>query len=241
MNIKRKIFAVVAIFVVIFVVMVTGHLSMAATSSDTSVSTNTTMYLSLVNDGLGFYKVRNIETIPRKFTYDNHILNINIGDTLIWENDADISTLTIVSDQHLWNDQVGRIKVGQKINYKFDKPGTYTFRIKEASSMVQKIIVSNIGEVQTAVKTTTSTATYPTPVPAATYKPSYTVPAVKTPSSAIVRITAVPNTSKNTPISASTNAITNLEIPIKITPTSFASMAVGALSIYVTFRWKSRK
>lgn len=192
-------------------------------SADTN--TSATMYLSLVNDAFGFYKVRNLETIPRQFTYDDHVLNINIGDAIIWENDADISMLTVVSDQNLWNDQIGRIKVGQKINYKFDKPGTYTFHLKEALSK-QTIVVNNIGEVTIATVA---------PVPTETYKPSYTVPraAMPTPTSTIAP--------EYTPLPVSPYAIQGVKIPIKLTPTSFASIVVGILSMYITFRRKVRK
>ena len=208
--------------VVLLFVVVPGPLLIKA-SADTN--TSATMYLSLVNDAFGFYKIRNLETIPRQFTYDDHVLNINIGDTIIWENDADISTLTVVSDQNLWNDQIGMIKVGQKINYKFDKPGTYTFHLKEAPSK-QTIVVNNIGEV---------TIVTVTPVPTETYKPSYTLPrmAMPTPISTIAP--------GYTPLPVSQYAIQGVKIPIKLTPTSFVSMAVGILSMYITFRRKVRK
>lgn len=200
--------------------LVSGHF-LILVSADTSTSPTT--YLSLVDDSFGFYKIRNIETIPRQFTYDNHVLNINVGDTVIWENDADITTLTVVSDQNLWDDQVGRMKVEQKINYKFDKPGTYTFHLKEVLSK-QTIIVLDMGE---------ASATYSTPVPTVTYKSSDTV--LPTP------LTVAQIVPKYTPAQASTNATPDVKIPIKLTPTSFASMAVGILSIYITFRRKARK
>jgi plastocyanin len=210
-------FSVVLLFVVVH-----GPLLIKA-SADTN--TSATMYLSLVNDAFGFYKVRNLETIPRQFTYDDHVLNINIGDTIIWENDADISMLTVVSDQNLWNDQIGRIKVGQKINYKFDKPGTYTFHLKEALSK-QTIVVNNIGGVTIATVTS---------VPIETYKPSYTQPRTTMPTQTSTI------TPEYTPLPVSPYAIQGVKIPIKLTPTSFASVAVGILSMYITFRRKVRK
>lgn len=207
----------VIFFVVLLFIMGPGPLFIA--NADTN--SGTTMYLSLVNDAFGFYKIRNLETVPRQFTYENHVLNINPGDTIIWENDADISTLTVVSDQNLWNDQVGRIKVGQKINYKFDNPGTYTFHLKEASSK-QTIIVGDIGEAQTAIQI--PTVTYTRSVPTATYTPSYTQ---------IATIVATPNHAPLPSLS-----IPDIKMPIRLTLTSFASMVVGVLSLYITFRHK---
>ena len=236
MSIKRKIF--IATFLTILVVLVPGYLSTVASADD---STNATIYLSLVDDAFGFYKIRNLEPIPRQFTYDDHVLNINVGDTIIWENDADISTLTVVSDQNLWNDKIGRIKVGQKVNYKFDKPGTYTFHLREVSSKIQTIVVNNMGGMPTSVQTPTATVVgYSTPVPTTTYKPSYTATNVPTPTSTIAQnVTAIPETPKYTPAQTSTYTVLDIKIPTKITPTSFASVIVGILSIYITFRRKN--
>lgn len=210
----------VIFFMVLLFIMGSGFLLIASANTNSG----TTMYLSLVNDAFGFYKIRNLENVPRQFTYENHMLNINPGDTIIWENDADISTLTVVSDQNLWNDQVGRIKVGQKINYKFDNPGTYTFHLKEASSK-QTIVVGNIGEVQTAVQT--PTVTYATSVPTAPYTP---VPKVPNQTTTIV---TTPNHAPMPSLS-----IPDIKMPIRLTLTSFASVAVGILSLYITFRRK---
>jgi plastocyanin len=217
---KRKISIYIIFSVVLLFVLASGSL-LIITNAETNNSA--TIYLSLVNDAFGFYKIRNLETIPRQFTYDDHVLNINIGDTIIWENDADISTLTVVSDQNLWNDQIGMIKVGQKINYKFDKAGIYTFHLKEILSK-QTIVVNNLG----ITPTVEQTMAIVTPVPTEIYKPSHTA-----------QRTAIPT--PTTPVPVSINVVPDVKIPIKLTPTSFASIAVGILSIYITFRRKVRK
>lgn len=210
---------------IILVVMTFGSL-MSTVFADTNM--NTTMYLSLVTDGLGFYKVRNLDMPPRHFTYDNRVLNINQGDTMIWENDADISTFTIVSDQNLWNSKVGQIKVGNKINYKFDNPGTYTFYIKEASSKRQTIIVFPIGDSHIGV-----TAPIPTPSPTIMVTPIIS----PTINDTIYDINI--STHSQTIISAPNS--TPVDIPIKITPTTIASMIVAMISIYATFRNGKRR
>jgi plastocyanin len=239
MSTKRTIFTSVMFSTIIFVIMISGYLPMAA-NADAGVSA--TSYLSLVTDGLGFYKVRNLETAPRPFIYNDRILNINAGDTIIWENDADTSTLTIVSDQNLWNDQVGRMRVGQKVNYKFDKPGTYTFHLKEVSSKLQTIVVSNTGDVSTVVQTPiATTVTYPISTPATTYTTQGRT-AIPTPATTAVRgVTPMSSVPKYTPIPVPTQTVPDIRIPIEVTPTSFASMAVAVLSIYVTFRRKTGK
>lgn len=243
MIVKRTAFTLVVLFVVTLVVMISGPLSIVAIA-DTGISA--TMYLTFVHDGMGFYKVRNLDTpVPRQFTYVDRILNVNLGDTMIWENDADTSTLTILSDQNLWNDQVGRVRVGQKVNYKFDKPGTYTFYIKESSGKRQTIIVSNIGEMPTVTQTPIATATaYPTPVPTTTYKPSATQTrtAIPTPVTTVARsVTPLPSVPKYTPVPIAIPTVPDIKIPVEMTPTSFASIAVATLSIYVTFRRKTGK
>jgi hypothetical protein len=243
---KKRIFTFVVFLVLVFSIIAPGYL-LTMVVADTN--SNSTMYLSFVHDGLGFYKVRNLDMpTPRQFVYDDRILNINIGDTIIWENDADITTFTIVSDQDLWNNKVGQIKVGHKINYKFDKSGTYTFYIKEASEKRQTIVVNNTGEMSTVEKMPTATVTaYPIPVPTATYKPSYTTQgtAVQTPAK-----TAVSNVSSYIPVPVSTRAtpvvtqiatvptqiMPDIKLPIDVTPTTIASMVVASLSIYITFR-----
>lgn len=243
---KRRMFTFAVFIVLVFSIMAPISL-LTMVGADTN--SNSTMYLSFVHDGLGFYKIRNLDTpTPRQFTYEDRVLNINPGDTIIWENDADVTTFTVVSDQGLWNNKVGQIKVGQKINYKFDKSGTYTFYIKEASEKRQTIVVSNTGEIPTAEKMPTVTVTaYPTPVPTTTYKPSYTAQGTAVPTPAK---TAVSNVSNYIPVPVSTRAapvatliatvptqITpDIKIPIDVTPTTIASMVVASLSIYITFR-----
>jgi plastocyanin len=231
MDIKRTIFTFVPFFVVVFIIMALGHiLTVASAANNSSIAiynSSPTIYLSYVDDGLGFYKIRNLDTTPRQFNYDDRILPINIGDTIVWENDADIDTFTIVSDQNLWNDQIGQIKVGQKINYKFDKPGRYTFYIKEASEKRQTIIVRDIEKMPTMTKTPTAIITKnPTPAPVATFTP-------------ISTITVVPNIPRSTSTQVPTYIIPDVENPVRMTPTSVASIIVATLSIYLTFRRKN--
>lgn len=196
-----------------------------------------TTYRSFVTDGLGFYKIRNVDVPPVPFTYEDRILNINQGDSIIWINDADAATITIISDQSLWNDKVGQIKVGATINYKFDEPGTYTFHVK-GTSMRQTIMVGDTGLTAPTV-TSTPIPTEDTPSPTPTeYTPSPTYTKNKpfpTPTNDFP-------TSIDTSISYQNDTNTSLQnmipinLPIKITTTTIASMIVAMLSIYITYK-----
>ena len=203
--------------------------------------TNTipTTYMSYVNDGLGFYKVRNLDMPPLNFSYEHRVLNINTGDSVIWRNDAEIDSFTVVSDQNLWNDDVGYIKVDHKINYKFDNPGTYIFHIKEATSNIQTIIVSGTGNaVITPIKKVSPAVTKPisTPTVVKPRKPSPlpTKVATNVPS-------PMPTAAKERQIpSPTTIEPINANIPVKITPTTIASMAVAVVSIYIMSRTRNK-
>jgi plastocyanin len=185
--------------------------------ADAGVGTTSTTYISYVDDNLGFYKVRNLDQPPRQFTYIDHILNINKGDTVIWQNDADKTTFTILSNQNLWDNNIGYLRVGSKMNYKFDKPGKYTLYVKEYSSIRQTIIVGATDEVpDTDIVVAITNTPFPTiyittPVP--TYVSTY-----------IPRVTYIPKTTVST-----------------INFTMIASIIVSILSIFIIFRVRRNK
>ncbi len=212
-----------------------------------------TTYRSFVTDGLGFYKIRNVDVPPVPFTYEDRILSINQGDSIIWINDADSATITIISDQSLWNDKVGQIKVGATINYKFDEPGTYTFHLK-GSSMRQTVMVGNTGLIApTVTSTPVHTEDIPSPTPAEDIpSPIYTN---NKPLPTNTKNKPLPTTTKNKPsptytddfptsvvttnqneTNISIQSMIPINIPIKITTTTIASMIVAMLSIYITYK-----
>jgi len=201
-----------------------------------------TTYRSFVTDGNGFYKIRNIEVPPVPFTYEDRILNINQGDSIVWINDADTATITIISDQNLWDDKIGQIKVGATINYKFTDPGTYTFHLK-GSSMRQTIIVGDMGYEPTVEPTDTYT-----PSPTVTEDMSTPVP-TSTPSITPINTQSKSKTSTPTPVATlqqivnTTSDINNnvpnqasvpINLPIKVTATTIASVIVVLFSLYMT-------
>ena len=100
-------------------------------------------YKSLIDEYKGFYKVFNEQT-GKYITYENYMLDINVGDNVIWINDDATDTVTIISEQNLWNDDEGTlVYTGRRINYTFGSTGIYTFHLKENESLQQIIIVSN--------------------------------------------------------------------------------------------------
>jgi hypothetical protein len=97
------------------------------------------MYIAFIDD-YSFFKVT--DTANKDFEYKNFTLNINIGDTVEWRNDADINDkLTLVSDQGLWTPgEIRAILMNRGFNYTFVNPGTYTFRIKEEPRILPQTI-----------------------------------------------------------------------------------------------------
>lgn len=205
MNIRR---IIVAMFIsTIIITMITG-----AEINTTNIIPTT--YIIYVDDGLGFYKARNIDTPPIKFEYKDHTLNINQGDTIIWQNDAEKTTFTILSDQNLWNSQIGYLRVGSKFNYKFDVPGKYTLYIKEYSSRRQTIIVNAV-------------ESYPAPTITITGESTGTSTFVPTNSSATnssMNRTSIPTNNTDSPENKS-----NIKI------TTIASIVVAMMSIIITY------
>lgn len=195
-----------------------------------------TTYRSFVTDGNGFYKIRNIEVPPVPFTYEDRILNINQGDSIVWINDADTATITILSDQNLWNDKIGQIKVGATINYKFTEPGTYTFHLK-GSSMRQTIIVGDMGYEPTVEPTDTHTPSptvtedmmTPTPYPTSTQSKSKT--SAPTP---VATLSQIVNTTSDINNNGPFQGSVPINLPIKVTATTIASMIVVMFSLYMT-------
>lgn len=104
------------------------------TSGDISNTSNVTSitYRSSVDQDYGFYRVIDITT-HKPASYENNTLTINVGDTVIWENDATPDEpLTIISEQGLWGNRSAYLRWNyQKFSYTFNQSGTYSVYIKE--------------------------------------------------------------------------------------------------------------
>lgn len=101
------------------------------------------VYKFYVHDIDGFYRVRALNTtqIPE---YKNLTLGINAGDKVIWESESEDYTITIVSEQGLWDNTSAKLLVNTKqFSYTFTQPGTYGVYVKEFPKIRhQKIIVN---------------------------------------------------------------------------------------------------
>ncbi len=156
---KRSKSALALIFIVMLIILFSSYVD-AATPS---------VYRVWVDDYYGFYQVRNIEPGNITFKYVNNTLNINVGDNVIWENQAyDNNELTILSEQNLWDSKYGYLKYNYRaFNYTFMQPGNYQISIKEEPRLRHLTII--VAPVETPVATTlppTPTKTE-TPAPAA--------------------------------------------------------------------------
>ncbi|PWB51258.1 MAG: hypothetical protein C3F06_10595 [Candidatus Methanoperedenaceae archaeon] len=123
--------------------------------------TGSTTYTTYMDSKFGFYKVRDI-TSNSIFSYDEHTLTINQGDTMIWKNDDDRDkAISIVSDEKLWSDNIGHLgRYNAEFKYTFTAPGEYTFRISQFQGQ-QIIIVRSSPQTFTPVPTNPVPTTYP--------------------------------------------------------------------------------
>lgn len=101
------------------------------------------VYRSLIDGYHGFYRV--VVDKNESLSYENYTLNIDIGDKIIWINDDPSDTLTIISEQQLWDNDTAILKyTGRQFNYVFNNTGTYTFYIKQYRALSkQTVLVSD--------------------------------------------------------------------------------------------------
>lgn len=128
--------------------------------------TNVT-YKSYIDNSYGFYKIRDITT-QKPILYEDRTLTINQGDAVIWINDVEDKSITLINEQSLWeSDDVYLVASGQ-FKYRFKIPGEYTFYIKEFPSARQTIIVNSIGPIIVPTVIPIETVIVPTITPTIT-------------------------------------------------------------------------
>ncbi len=100
------------------------------------------VYKAFVDDYYGFRRV--IESNNKPFNYENLTLNIKVGDTVEWVNDASSDEkLTILSEQNLWSNTSAVLRWNyQSFNYTFTRPGEYGVYIREYPRRRQNIVVA---------------------------------------------------------------------------------------------------
>lgn len=131
-----------------------GLLTLLTVSTFFVVLVSATTYKTDVDQDYGFYRVISTDK-NQSVSYINKTLNISVGDTIIWINDATPDwPLTIISNQGLWGDRDAYLRWNyQKFSYIFNKSGTYSISLKECKRCQNQTIIVN--SIETPTPTTT--------------------------------------------------------------------------------------
>ncbi len=100
------------------------------------------VYRSEVDDVYGFYRVLALNT-TKPAPYDNLTLTIYVGDKVRWISDSTDYTITITSEQGLWDNTSAKLRWNEaEFAYTFNQTGTYGVYVREFPKIRhQKIIV----------------------------------------------------------------------------------------------------
>ena len=125
-------------------------------------------YKILVDQNYGFFRTFEMyDKISGNQIYpENGTLDISKGDIVTFVSDTmPDRRLTIISEEKLWSDTNGTLKVGGKeLSYAFNRSGTYNMYIKERPLLKQIIIVGPIDVNTTnATKSNLTNDTKPSP------------------------------------------------------------------------------
>jgi plastocyanin len=178
----REFFKNVSIMLILLTIVIYGHVTIIYADNN---MTGPITYVAYMEEKLGFYRVID-DTTHKDPSYKERVLTINQGDTVIWLNDADVATLTVVSEQDLWDKSSSKLRPpNRRFNYTFMMSGTYTVYIDEYKNLVhQTIIVKPVEGYSTPTPNPTPKhTTSPTPKPTVSPKqsPVYTKTVVTTP------------------------------------------------------------
>ncbi len=105
-------------------------------------------YRVWIDSDLGFYMVRAMRgnstlDLPPDFEILN--FSIKVGDKVRWLNDDSYDfPMTLVSNESLWTGRAGLMRYqGERVEYTFNKTGTYTFSIQEFPRLEHQKITVN--------------------------------------------------------------------------------------------------
>ena len=102
-------------------------------------------YKSYVDMEFGFYRVIDITTLkPTK--YEGRTLTIDLGDTVTWINDDNNGSITIISEEDIWNAEDSFLGNEDTFSYTFENPGKYIIYIQEDPTIRQTILVNDTVE-----------------------------------------------------------------------------------------------
>lgn len=99
-----------------------------------SFSSTGEIYKVYLDREFGFWAIRDVTNVSNHINYKDRVININTGDTVIWEN-ADVydDRVTIVSDNWLWSQQGITLPFGRQHRLTFNSSGDFRFHIVENS------------------------------------------------------------------------------------------------------------
>lgn len=135
----------VYIIEILLITAITISLLMISGTANTNTSnTISVTYHSDVDQDYGFHRVIDYTT-HKPSPYVNNTLTINVGDTVVWINDATPDEpLTIMSKEGLWGNKSAYLRWNyQRFSYTFNQSGTYQVYIKEYPREQHQIIVVN--------------------------------------------------------------------------------------------------
>lgn len=154
----------------------------ASNTTYTNMSNATSVtYHSDVDQDYGFRRVIDYTT-HKPSPYVNNTLTINVGDTVVWINDATPDEpLTIMSKEGLWGNRSAYLRWNyQKFSYTFNESGTYEVYIKEHPREQHQIIIVNSIEPVVTVSSTPIIVVTDTEIPHTEITPVETIAVKKT-------------------------------------------------------------
>lgn len=165
--------------------------------------TSATTYKSDVDQDYGFYRVTATDpkiatetqptsTIIKNISYVNKTININVGDNVIWINDATPDwPLTIISNQGLWGNRDAYLRWNyQKFNYTFSEPGVYSVHLKECGRCQNQTII--VSPIETATPSVTAVTVDTIVPPTSTPAPVSTLVVTPTDTSIVIDSKEIP-------------------------------------------------
>jgi plastocyanin len=167
--------------ILLMIVMTMSILTIPGVADTNTSNTTSVTYNSDVDQDYGFYRVIDYTT-HKPAQYVNNTLTINVGDTVVWINDANPDwPLTIISKEGLWGNRSAYLRWNyQRFSYTFNQSGTYQVYIKEFPREQHQIIVVNPIEPIVTIVSTPIIVVTNIEIPPTEIIPTETVPTKKT-------------------------------------------------------------
>jgi plastocyanin len=163
---------------ILLIAVTISLLTISGTANTNTSNITSVTYHSDIDQDYGFYRVIDYTT-GKPSPYVNNTLTINVGDTVVWINDATPDEpLTIISKEGLWENRSAYLRWNyQRFSYIFNQSGTYDVHIKEYPREQHQIIV--VKSMEPVVVSTPTIIVTDTEIPPTEITPE-TVPTKKT-------------------------------------------------------------